>query len=864
MKTHRISQTIEKSLWKAMLTTVCSIFLVGAAYAQGGPCAVSQVRFRIGAASELVGVLNIEIHFANGTIQSAPNVNQSTTWAANKAYVVKIPLKQTVPVSEIKRIRLIYYPSPGVNEWAMSFLRARASGSGVDVRIAAWGQAPPALNPSPHQFSVTSPSTYAAFGIYTAIPANACDFARRPVEGPVRLAPGVAVEGAARNSGPLLPTSPQQGMLANQSSPALLQGAAPANGVTEVTANRAALTAPAIMQKTSPGTIGPSQTMSAQGNVGSPVGRQGTTVPLAPATMSQLNRPNKMRMAGGTLTGGIFWEALRVAYNPSVPCQGLQVALSATTAAGLQSLATTNQFLFTQSARRPGNQLCSYSFHRVPEGVALQVQVSISQPFASQAAVIGPFGAPNSPIKIPGGQCNNSSSGTALSLESGWQICGERAYNVNFQLVPRSAAGGSGAGTNPSLQPLLPHGGSNTSSGGTGLMSLKPLTPRGSSNGGSNTASASGSEKPLTNADVLKLLRRGISEQDILTTIRNHPATFDVSNQARASFDRECAAIKKAANVSTGTWATEIGDVWNAMKNVVICQETNGRGGEGACDLSPLQSSPKNTSAAPTPVPSKGHGRTEYEPMTVERGVTHDTGFANWANSAQALDKGSPSTSKAKPAMNVGGTLGPSQTMSAQENASSATTITQPARTVAVAVAVASQATTSGSAPRSANLMAMGQVPSQVNLQVASACAKDPSFRILSISGIPDGKTMTLNHQYTIWGCSFGNPPLAKRPTPPVTSPSQNQAEVRPTNYAAAIYMSPAPSHIAMFIYADIQSWSDNSIIVAFPTSAAQFHSVSLSSLDFPAVAQLWVTRGEQQTTIYPPESGALMFKPAN
>lgn len=151
-------------------------------------------------------------------------------------------------------------------------------------------------------------------------------------------------------------------------------------------------------------------------------------------------------------------------------------------------------------------------------------------------------------------------------------------------------------------------------------------------------SSAQQAQKPLANADVLKLLRSGISEQNILDAIRTNPATFDVSKQARASFDKECAAIKPA-NMSTGAWATKIGDVWNAMKNVVICQETNGRGGEGACDLNPLHSSPKNTSSAPATIPSKGNGRTEYEAVTLERGVTHDPGFANWANSPQQGQK---------------------------------------------------------------------------------------------------------------------------------------------------------------------------------------------------------------------------------
>ncbi len=41
----------------------------------------------------------------------------------------------------------------------------------------------------------------------------------------------------------------------------------------------------------------------------------------------------------------------------------------------------------------------------------------------------------------------------------------------------------------------------------------------------------------------------------------------------------------------------------------------------------------------------KGLGRMKYEPITLERGVTFDTDFEDWANAAQVLDKGSPTTS---------------------------------------------------------------------------------------------------------------------------------------------------------------------------------------------------------------------------
>ncbi len=45
------------------------------------------------------------------------------------------------------------------------------------------------------------------------------------------------------------------------------------------------------------------------------------------------------------------------------------------------------------------------------------------------------------------------------------------------------------------------------------------------------------------------------------------------------------------------------------------------------------------------PIIRKGLGRTKYEPITMERGVTFDADFEDWANAAQVLDKGSPSTS---------------------------------------------------------------------------------------------------------------------------------------------------------------------------------------------------------------------------
>jgi phage tail-like protein len=40
----------------------------------------------------------------------------------------------------------------------------------------------------------------------------------------------------------------------------------------------------------------------------------------------------------------------------------------------------------------------------------------------------------------------------------------------------------------------------------------------------------------------------------------------------------------------------------------------------------------------------KGLGRTTYDPIQLERGVTYDTDFQEWADSAQRLDSGAPTT----------------------------------------------------------------------------------------------------------------------------------------------------------------------------------------------------------------------------
>lgn len=46
------------------------------------------------------------------------------------------------------------------------------------------------------------------------------------------------------------------------------------------------------------------------------------------------------------------------------------------------------------------------------------------------------------------------------------------------------------------------------------------------------------------------------------------------------------------------------------------------------------------------PIIVKGIGRTKYEPITLERGITHAKEFEQWANAVQKLDLGEPTATE--------------------------------------------------------------------------------------------------------------------------------------------------------------------------------------------------------------------------
>ena len=147
-------------------------------------CTVNQLqlRFRTGNDDLRGGQdnLNVEVHFADGTMQVANNVNHGANWGNNNTNVVTVPLQHPVPPNQIKLIRLVHlaqggytppssgaigaiatpagpalapiYAAQGIkseDNWDMAEFQAFGLGSGINVPIASFGS---------HRFTGSYPS----------------------------------------------------------------------------------------------------------------------------------------------------------------------------------------------------------------------------------------------------------------------------------------------------------------------------------------------------------------------------------------------------------------------------------------------------------------------------------------------------------------------------------------------------------------------------------------------------------------------------------------------------------------------------------------------------------------------------------
>jgi len=115
--------------------------------------------------------------------------------------------------------------------------------------------------------------------------------------------------------------------------------------------------------------------------------------------------------------------------------------------------------------------------------------------------------------------------------------------------------------------------------------------------------------------------------------------------------------------------------------------------------------------------------------------------------------------------------------------------------------------------------------------QIAIVCGQDPSFRILGVTGLSKNTFMP-SGKYTILGCSFGNIANTKAPAP---RQSQPQAIVAPSSnsFVNSVFVlgggTGLSAMIPVSVGTNVDSWSDNSIIVTFPSASqiGQMGSVS-------------------------------------
>jgi hypothetical protein len=143
-------------------------------------CSVSQLQLRITTGSDdLRGGndnLSVQIHFADGSMQSANNVNKGSNWGNNSVNLVSISLSKPMAPGQIRDITLVhgaqggYTPPQGTgigmlgtvaapialangvkseDNWDMAEFQAFALGKGINVPIASFGL---------HRFTGSDPS----------------------------------------------------------------------------------------------------------------------------------------------------------------------------------------------------------------------------------------------------------------------------------------------------------------------------------------------------------------------------------------------------------------------------------------------------------------------------------------------------------------------------------------------------------------------------------------------------------------------------------------------------------------------------------------------------------------------------------
>jgi hypothetical protein len=541
-------------------------------------------------------------------------------------------------------------------------------------------------------------------------------------------------------------------------------------------------------------------------------------IPIAP-------QPVMQAPANGVIVGYVYWDTQSVTHTPANNCIGLGAAVSAGTPP--KGSPTFEQFKilgtyhnFTYLGNVGSLAVCQYSIQQIPTGRDLQIQVGYKQPsFTPVVVPTVPSTAnnPNGPIKISGGSCNKVPPAvpSATVLGSGWWTCGNYAYNVNFVLQPATAGNMLSSPTQITVLSATPQGGANGGQNPTnpGLLSgnnqsrgmLAPGATQSASSQANSGALAGnrqlmpgqggGIQNPgskvqlnpqplpprqLTNADVINMVKAGVPQSAIVTSIQSTPTQFDLSPNGLGALRR--AGVNQAilgAMQASGGAASGSGS-----SNTGVAGAGNAATGKpAAIDPSLLMKLGPPTTSAQVKNPRAGQINGAIIVVLKKQRSVADIEASQMKLSLRPVVQAGPA--------------GGSQLMSATGGAGSSLPGTTGSSAATGVSAVGTGKGASGNIPASISHL------SHFN-STALTCANDPTFRIITVSGSAGPATFTPIDQYnlyTITGCSFGNPGSNDK-----------------------VYIYGAGSFQGNFA---IKFWSDNSIAVTLDESISGYPDLS-------------------------------------
>ena len=529
---------------------------------------------------------------------------------------------------------------------------------------------------------------------------------------------------------------------------------------------------------------------------------------------SAANTATRMKLPSGTITGFVYWQ-MNV-FQPQADCQGLTVKVVTVSKVGmpLQLLSTTNTLTaagpMTDDSVQgtPKYMLCSYSFQNMPENVSLR-PLLYGVPTTTSVATPSAF-------QIPGGNCNSGPSSTlSFILTGGPMLCGHGAYNINFKLTFLPSA----IERSPEKTTLMPNAGgpphglmeqpaarnSNVSSPTSGVTGGSPLllsapgagSPTASQsnngalpkNGGQVSAGATSdlarqsaagtshgaTRQTLTNADVLKMLKGGVPESVIVSSIQSAEHKFDFSlascqelkaahvtrqvlDAMGASGVQPCASVFTDPHGNSSGVPAKTSMVPSEQKTLVGSQASGpGDDRKRADGVNPRSGPPPSKATDPKVLQllqKLGAGKTGPVVKRPQAARENAAILALLLKQRSAADAEVAQLKlRIQPVALAGAGGSPSQLMSATGGNG---TLGQPPGVGGNPGTVQRGSSSGGSS---------GNIPSSITHEhpfnsTAIICSTDPTFRILSVSGSADPATFTPTEQYdlyTITGCSFGN-----------------------------------------------------------------------------------------------------------